>query len=169
MGLITLFLVLIVVANGCATPQTVVKINGMQMAPEVELQSHPTTRLSLTYSYYRVFKQKIKSRGYEEEVIDTEPLKTTGILKLPANTEAVGIMIYIDNPELRKYKVVVTEARKGEEKETVIYQGIRPDNIIRHIYLSRDLTGLTVGAKVVLQDQNDTLQLKGVMVTTVAK
>ncbi|OGI26457.1 MAG: hypothetical protein A3J76_00705 [Candidatus Moranbacteria bacterium RBG_13_45_13] len=158
-------MVFLLVFGGCAPMQTVVKINGMQMAPETELQNHPATKLSFTYSYYRVFKQKIKARGHEEEIRDTEPLKTTGILKLPKNTEAIGVMIYVDNPEMRQYKIVVTETRKGEEKETVIYQGIRPDNLIRYIFPARDLTDIGFAAKIILQDRNDVMPLKGVTVT----
>jgi hypothetical protein len=160
-----LLLVVFLLVGGCATPQTVVKINGMQMAPETELQSHPATKLSFTYSYYRVYKQKIKARGHEEEIRDTEPLKTTGDLQLPKNTMAVGIMIYIDNPEMRRYKIIVTETLKGNEKETEIYGGIRPDNLIRYIFSARDLTGISLGAKLILEDRNDTLLFKGVTIS----
>jgi hypothetical protein len=160
-----LLVVFLLVVGGCAVPQTVVKINGMQMAPETELQSHPATKLSFTYSYYRVYKQKIEARGHEEEIRDTEPLKTTGNLQLPKNTESVGIMIYIDNPEMRRHKIIVTETLKGREKEIVIYDGIRPDNLIRYIFSARDLTGISLGAKLILADSNDTLLLKSVTIS----
>jgi len=156
------FLMTLFALGGCTTPQVVVKMNGMQMAPEAELQSHPASRLSCTYSYYRVFKQKIKSRGYEEEIRDTEPLKT-GVVQLPKNTEAVGVLVYIHNPEMRRYKFVVTKIQNGEEKEIVLYEGIRPDNLIRHIYSERDLTGIELAAKIVLPGHE--MRFKGITIT----
>lgn len=160
-----LVLFLIGILSGCAPQQVIVKVNGMQMAPETELQSHPCSKLSFTYSYYRIYKNKIRnSRGYEEEIKDTEPLRFSGDLHhLPKDTVGVGIMVYVDNPRMQQYKLVVIEDRGGTISEKEIYSGIRADNLVRHVFSTgAPLTKFSVSAKLILLDRNETLDFKGI-------
>lgn len=133
------------------------KINDVQMPVEAQgnilsLSAKQEDKAVFIWYYSRGFQKKIKGRGGTEMVRVIEPMDMSSPKKLPNDTQMVGISIFVQNPNLLRYRVTGIHSTGSPEttRRWAVYEGISDSREIRVEGLVFDGVEVILGATVEL-------------------
>lgn len=150
--LTTLAFFAVIMLSACAGSVNY-KINDVQMPKEaraniLSLSVKPSDKITFIWYYTRGYQKKIKARGITEIVPVIEPMDMSSPKTLPDDTEMVGISIFVQNPNLLKYRVTGFHSTGNPEitRRWTVYEGISDSREIRVEGLRFDGKKINLGA-----------------------